>query len=64
MMMFQTVGHDDSPTLGPYECGGGFSAKGTLTPVNDRVASRGQKDFCICCGDKRPLLAEAWHLCL
>ena len=64
MMMFQTVGHDDSPTLGPYECGGGFSTKGTLTPVNDRVASKGQKDFCTCCGDKRPLLAEAWHLCL
>ena len=33
MTMFQTAGHDDSPTLGPYECGGGFSAKCTLTPA-------------------------------
>ena len=32
MMMFQTAGNDDNPTLGPCECGGGFSAKCTLTP--------------------------------
>ena len=25
---------------------------------------QGQKDFCTCCGDKRALLADAWHLCL
>ena len=43
MTMFQTAGHDDSPSLGPYECGGGFSAKHTLTPVNDRVASKARR---------------------
>ena len=43
MTMFQTAGHDHSPTLGPYECGGGFSAKCTLTPVNDRVASKARR---------------------
>ena len=43
MTMFQTAGHDDSPTLGPYECGGGFSAKCALTPVNERVASKARR---------------------
>ncbi|KAB0340085.1 hypothetical protein FD754_023417, partial [Muntiacus muntjak] len=31
--MFQIAGHDVSPTRGPDECGRGFSAKCTLTPV-------------------------------
>ena len=54
--MFQIAGHDVSPTLGPDECGGGFSPMYTLTPVNGHVASKGQKDFCTRCGDKRALL--------
>ena len=49
--MFQIAGHDVSPTLGPDECGGGFSPMCTLTQVNDHVASKSQKDFCTCYGD-------------
>ena len=43
MVMFQTAGHDDSPSLGPYGCGGGFSAKCALTSVNDCVASKARR---------------------
>ena len=43
MVMFQTAGHDDSPSLGPYGCGGGFSAKCALTPGNDHVASKARR---------------------
>ena len=64
VVMFQIAGHDVSPALHPYECGGGFSAKCTPTPVNNPVASKGQKDLCTRCGDKRALLPGAWHLCL
>ena len=64
MMMFQTVGHDVCPTLGAYACGVGFSAKCTLNPVKDRVASEGQKDFCTCCGDERAVFTGTWLLSL
>ena len=65
MTMFQTAGHDDSPTLGPYGCGRGFSVECLYTyPSQWPCGFQGQKDFCTCCGDKRALLADAWHLCL
>ena len=56
MTMFQTAGHDDSPTLGPYGCGGGFSAKCALTPVNERVASKARRTSALAVVKRGPSL--------
>ena len=61
-MMFQTAGHDDSPTVGPYECGGGFSAKCALTPGNDHVASKARRTSALAVVIRGPKQSACPHL--